>query len=276
MHQPSHHGKTDSEHRENGVVDRPAVSVYIITLNEEEMIGRVLDSVRWADEIIVVDSGSRDRTVDICREAGARVVHRDLDSFVTQKNFALNLCRGEWALNIDADEEVSEVLAASLRDLVGGNRQKSADVFRINRRTWYLGRWIRHCGWYPEYRVRLSRMGMAAWKGSVLHEYLEPLNGVDTGVLSGDLLHRPYRNVSHHVTKIARYADMWAERELSAGRRPGVWDILVHPAGRFVKMYIVKRGFLDGVPGLIVSMLGAVYTFLKYARLWEKSGRQND
>lgn len=276
MHQPTHNGRSESVNHTPDNDDRPLISIYIITLNEEAMIGRALDSVRWADEIVVVDSGSEDRTVDICRDAGARVVHRDFDNFVTQKNYALSLCRGEWAFNLDADEEVSEALASSLRDVTGGSQQTEAEVFRINRRIWYLGGWIRHCGWYPEFRVRLSRIGAAEWKGNVLHEHLEPLSGDGTGVLSGDLLHRPYRNVAHHMTKIARYTDMWAEREFLAGRRAGMWDVLMRPVVRFVKMYVLKRGFLDGMPGLIVSMLGTVYTFLKYVKLWEKAGRQYD
>lgn len=253
---------------ENGAGCCPALSVYLITLNEKDNIGRALASVSWADEIVVVDSGSTDGTVEIARDFGATVYSEPFVSFVAQKNSALDRCRGEWALNLDADEEVTPELRSSIEAVIRG-AYDTHSMYDICRRTWYLGRWIRHCGWYPEYRGRLSKRGRAHWEGDVIHERLS--SGDACGRLKGDLLHRPYRDLGAHLKRIDRYSSLFAEREYKKGHRPSLFSILFHPPWKFIRMYILKGGFLDRTPGLIASLMGAWYTFMKYARLYERS-----
>ena len=248
---------------------KPTVSAYIITRNEEKNIARALKSVEWMDEIVILDSGSTDDTVRIAEELGAKVTVSEFRGFVVQKNAAMDLCTGEWLFNLDADEEVTVDLRASIERIVAEEGYGSS-LYRVSRKTWYLGRWIEHCGWYPEYRTRLSRRGDARWTGEVLHETLtgeEP-----AGLLTGDLLHRPYSDLGEHLTTIGRYTYLWAEREASGGRTASAGDLVFRPPAKFMKMYILRGGFKDGVPGFVASVMGAWYTFLKYARLYEYSG----
>ena len=248
---------------------RATVSAYIITLDEHDTITRAITSVSWMDEIIVIDSGSTDGTVELAADLGATVIHHSFDDFVTQKNVALSHCTSDWAFNLDADEEMTPELRRSVESaLAGTHADTDPTAYRIPRRTWSLNRWIRHCGWYPEYRVRLSRAGDASWQGERLHEHLAPTGTV--GTLDGDLLHRPYDNLTDHLTRIARYGSMWSEREYAAGRRAGVIDLLLRPLVRFLKMYLVRAGYLDGIAGLIASIMGGYYVFMKYACLRER------
>lgn len=251
---------------------RPLISVYIITFNEEENIDRALKSVSWADEIIVLDSGSTDRTLEKARELGARTSTHPFHDFVEQKNRALELCSGEWAFNMDADEEVTESLRRSIEAVVNaGFPDGICPVYRVSRRTWYMGRWIHHCGWYPEYRNRLSRQGQAHWAGDTLHEKLTGKNSGPECKLAGDLLHRSYRDLGAHIKAIDRYSGLFAEREFRKGRTTSLFQVFVRPILKFVKMYFLKGGFLDGPPGFIASSMGAWYTFMKYARLYERA-----
>ena len=248
----------------------PFISAYIITKNEGKNIGRALESVQWMDELVVLDSGSTDNTVEIAKKFEAKVVTETLKSFVTQKNRAMELCKGEWLFNLDADEEVTPELRKSIEDVIFNESSQEVPVlFKIRRKNKYLGRWIKHCGWYPEFRARLSRRGHAKWKGEVLHEKLEGDGPV--GFISGDLLHRPYANLGEHLRTIDRYSELWAKREASKGRTTGFIEISIRPFSKFFKMYILKAGFMDRGPGLIVSIMGAWYTFMKYARLYELS-----
>ena len=225
------------------------------------------------DEVVVLDSGSTDRTVEIAESLGAKVRVEAFQGFVIQKNRALELCTGDWVFNLDADEEVTPELRDSIIAATGSFRpERSTAVFRVCRRTWYLGKWIRHCGWYPEYRERLSRRGCAQWEGEMLHESLRG-KGV-AGRLAGDLLHRPYPSLGAHARKIVNYTDMWARRERSKGRRAGLAELAGRPLARFMKMYFFRAGFLDGIPGFAISVMGAWYTFMKYARLYEMTRNQ--
>ena len=243
------------------------LSVYIIALNEETNIGRALASVSWADEVVVLDSGSTDRTAGIAREHGAMVVTRLFEGYADQKNHAMDHCTGDWLFNMDADEEVTPELADSIRRTVSDGTGPAA--YEVTRRTWYLGRWIRHCGWYPEYRRRLSRKNAARWHGDMVHECLEGDGPV--GRLAGDLNHRPYRDLGDHLKTIDRYSALFAEREYRRGRRPSLAEAALRPIGRFLKMYVLRGGFLDRGPGFIASVMGAWYTFMKYARLYERA-----
>ena len=258
---------TDTEENKNSA-KTPRISAYIITRDEEQNIGRALKSVQWMDEYIVLDSGSEDDTVEIARDLGAIVSVQTFKDFISQKNKAMELCSGQWLFNPDADEEVTPELRASVEKILNGDTSDDIpSLFKVNRKNQYLGRWIKHCGWYPEYRIRLSRRDCAQWKGEILHEKL--VGDGTVGVLSGELLHRPYKSLGDHLNKMNRYSELWAHRESERGRKSGVLNCIVRPWGKFVKMYILKAGFLDAGPGLIASMMGAVYSFLKYARLYE-------
>ncbi len=254
---------------------KPVISAYIITRDEQENIGRALESVRWMDEIILLDSGSTDKTVQIARKYGTKVECHAFNNFIEQKNHAMELCSGEWVFNLDADEEMTPELRSSIENIVRGETKRdTADVYRVTRKTWYMGRWMKHCGWYPEYRERLSRKGAARWIGEAIHERLSG-NGIP-GTLSGDLLHRPYADLSDHLATIGRYAEIWAEREASKGRKTNIPGIFIRPVLKFLKMYILKAGFMDFEPGFFASMMGAWYIFMKYSRLYELSRNLNE
>ena len=246
--------------------DRPTLAVCVIALNEEDRIGDCLASVSFADEILLVDSGSTDRTVAIARELGARVVVRDWPGYAAQKNFALGQVAADWVLSIDADERVSPELAAEIRALLAAAPAGLAGA-SVPRRTWYLGRWIRHGGWYPDRKVRLVRRGRGRWEGEHIHERL----GVDGAVraLGGDLLHFTYRGIADHLQTIDRFTTEAARGMAARRRRWAALGMLVNPPLKFLKMYLLKAGFLDGLPGLVVAVLGSYYVFLKYAKLWE-------
>jgi len=249
---------------------KPVISAYIITKNEEKNIGRALESIQWMDEIIVLDSGSTDKTVEIAKNYGAHVETEAFKGFVRQKNMAMELCRGHWLFNLDADEEVTPELRKSIHQVLNDTILPETPVlFKVCRKTMYMGRWIKHCGWYPEYRARLSRDRNAKWKGEVLHERLES-NGM-SDCIHGDLLHRPYANLGEHLRTIDCYSELWAKREASKGRKTGFYSLLFRPFLKFIKMYIVIAGFMDGRQGIIASIMGAWYTFMKYIRLYELS-----
>ena len=247
---------------------KSTISAYIITKNEEQNIARSIESVRWMNEIIVLDSGSTDKTVEIAERLGAKVSTAPFTTFYEQKGRAMELCSGEWTFNIDADEEISPELRRSIEQVLSHDTGGEPYTYRIGRKNRYLGRWIRHCGWYPEYRTRLAKTGHARWEGTI-HEVLT-VDG-PAGTLAGDLLHRPYADLGAHLKTIDRYTSMWAHREAKAGRTTGFFTIILRPIARFLKMYILRAGFLDLGPGFIASVMGAWYTFMKYARLYELS-----
>jgi len=249
---------------------RQTLAVCVITLDEEDRIGECLDAVTWADELIVVDSGSADRTAAIARAKGARVVVREWPGYAAQKNFALEQASSDWVLSIDADERVTPELAAEIRGLLAAPPEGIAGC-SVPRRTWYLGRWIRHGGWYPDRKVRLVRRGRGRWEGSLVHERLVAEG--PTRELHGDLLHYTYRDIADHLRRIDRFTTEAAQALAAAGRRSGLLGMLVHPPAKFLKMYLLRAGFLDGAPGFVVAVLGGYYVFLKYAKLWELQRR---
>lgn len=242
------------------------ISVTIITLNEEDRLGDALDSVAWADEIVVVDAGSTDRTVEIARQYTDRVIVRAWPGYAAQKNFADSQASGDWILSIDADERVSPELRHTIEELRHyGPRH---DGYRLARRAWYMGRWIRHCGWYPDYQLRLYRRDRACWTGEYVHESVRVDGSV--GTLSGDLWHLTRRSVGEHHEVLGRYTTLAAEQESLRGKRATLTRLLIQPLLTFLRSYVLKQGFRDGIPGLVISSFAAYYVFLKYAKLWEK------
>jgi glycosyltransferase involved in cell wall biosynthesis len=245
--------------------ERPRLSVTVICMNEERNIRECLESVKWADEIVVVDSGSTDRTTEIAREFTPRVVHHEWPGYVAQKNYALGLARGEWVLCLDADERCTP----ELRDLLLRRLQNPGDVdgFKVRRHVFYLGRWIDHGGWYPDWKLRIVRRAKARWGGVDPHDKLEVEGRVEK--LEADLLHYTYRDFSHQIRIIDRFSDVVRDGWLRAGRRPSLVLTVVHPLFKFLECYVWKLGFLDGFPGLAIAAASAFYVFAKRVKLWE-------
>jgi glycosyltransferase involved in cell wall biosynthesis len=237
----------------------------VITLNEERNLEAALQSLAWADEIVVVDSGSTDGTLDIARRHGARVETRAWDGYSAQKNYAASIAAHDWILSVDADERVPPELAREIRTLL--ERGPDRQGYRVPRVTWYLGRWIRGTDWYPDYQLRLYDRRAAAWNGRRVHESVA-LSG-PAGQLAHDLHHFAYRDVSHHLATIDRYTTLAAEQWRDEGRRVSAAGLLAHPSAAFLRNYVLRGGFSLGTAGLIVSILNSYYVFLKCAKLYE-------
>lgn len=243
---------------------RIRLSAAVITKDEEDKIGDCLDSLSFTDEIVVVDSGSTDRTVEIARAKGAKVVHNDWEGHIQQKNFAIVQTRGEWVLSVDADERVSARLRAEILKKL---ENPDADGYAVPRLVYYINRWIRHCGWYPARKTRLFRRDKGRWTGENPHDRLDVDGKVKN--LDGDLYHLSFDNISDHLRTIDRFTEIAARERVAKGARAGLFAIALRPPATFIKMYFLKLGFLDGVPGLIVSALSAYHVFCKYMRISE-------
>lgn len=241
------------------------LSVTVITRNEAADIDAALQSVAWADEIVVVDSQSTDDTVAIARRRTERVMVREWPGYIDQKNYAASVATHDWILSIDADERVTPALADEIQALMAAG--PSAAAFRIPRVTWHLGRWVRTTDWYPDYQLRLYDRRAAAWTGKYVHEAVM-VRGV-TGRLRGELLHYAYRDIADHLETIDRYTTLAARQMHEAGRRAGLLQIAGHPPLAFLRNYLAHGGIRDGVPGFIISALNAYYVGLKFAKLWE-------
>ncbi|MDP8256605.1 MAG: glycosyltransferase family 2 protein [Candidatus Alcyoniella australis] len=242
------------------------ISAVIITRDEANNIVDALRSVEFCDELLVVDSGSVDDTVSLAQQAGARVLHNQWPGHVAQKNFAIDNAAHDWILSIDADERISDELATSIKAAMAA--EPAVSGFEVSRRAFYLGRWIDHCGWYPDRRVRLFDRRNARWEGIDPHDFIR-VQGPQRR-LEGDLLHYTYRDISHHLAVIDRYTTIGADRLAKLGRRATINDIVGRPIWTFFKKYVLKLGVLDGLPGLLVCALSSYYVFLKYAKLWER------
>jgi glycosyltransferase involved in cell wall biosynthesis len=249
------------------VQDKLRLSVSIITLNEERNLPRCLASVReLASEIVIVDSGSTDRTKEIAGECGAKFYVQAWQGYVAQKNVSLRHCTQPWVLSLDADEELSPELATAIRQALGGT-EPVVNGFWLNRRTHYLGRWIWHA-WYPEWRLRLARRERAEWHGADVHEELT-VTGM-TGRLAGDLLHYPFRDFQEHLQSSIRYARLGADAYASAGRKFHWYHLLFSPWMTFFKHLVIKQGWRDGWRGWLISTAKMINVAAKYAFLLEK------
>jgi len=247
------------------------LSVVIITRNEESNIGRTLASVTWADERIVVDSGSTDRTLEIAREQGAKVFQEPWKGYAQQKNSAIAKASGDWLLSIDADEEVSSELGESIRQVIGNPTPSIAGYF-IARRNLFLGRWIRHGGFYPDRKLRLFRRGKGEFVERVVHETLR-VDGA-TAELTGDLIHHAYPTLTGYLETMNRYSSLGAEVAVQKGQvsqsLPSfLWNIRVRPTVNFIWNYVFRAGFLDGREGFLLHLYHHGYVSWKYAKAWE-------
>ncbi len=249
-----------------GAERRPGISACVITFNEEDKIRRCLESVRWCDEIVVVDSFSTDRTIEICREYTDRVYQRAWLGYVGQRNLVRDLARGPWLLYIDADEEVStdlrdEIMArfeAGVNDTVG---------FEFPRMVYYLGRWIRHGEWYPDVKLRLFRKDSGRTEGEEPHDRVVVKGPVER--LASPIWHYTYDSIEDHLNTMNRFSTIAARRRYVNGGRFRLRDLLFHPPFRFLKAYVIRGGFRDGLHGLIIAWVSAFASAMKYAKIWE-------
>jgi hypothetical protein len=242
------------------------ITVITLTLNEAHNIGPCLESVRWADEILVIDSGSTDDTIAKARAFTSSIHEITWQGYGAARNFALGKATGDWILWLDADERVTPELAAEIQQVL---REDPAgiDGYAIARRAYFLGRWIRHSGWYPGRVTRLFRKGKGMFSESRVHEQLR-LEGVVVQT-KHDLLHLTDPDLAHYMGKFNKYTTLAAQDMAAAGRTSGIADLTLRPVFQFVKMYVLRLGLLDGREGFILAVLSAAYVFTKYAKLWE-------
>jgi len=242
------------------------LTVVTITLNEEANIRDCLASARWANEIIVVDSGSTDRTVEYARAFTDHVDRAPWEGYGAARNFALQHATSDWIFWLDADERVTPELAVEIQEMLRKDDERIVG-YSVARRAYFLGRWIKHCGWYPSRVTRLFRRGKGKFSENRVHEQLE-LQG-DVGILRNDLLHFTDPSLQHYFAKFNKYTSLAAEDLRESGRSFGFHDVLLRPPFTFFKMYVLKRGFLDGMQGFILCVLSSLYVFTKYIKLWE-------
>ncbi|MFH0910882.1 MAG: glycosyltransferase family 2 protein [Planctomycetota bacterium] len=244
----------------------PKLTVLVPCLNAEALLRECLESVApVADEILVVDSGSTDRTREIARAFTGRVLVHDYANSAAQKNWAIPQAAHEWVLVIDTDERATSELRRELRALLAG--EPAEDGFRILRQNYFFGTPIRHCGWERDDVLRLFRRDRGRYEEKRVHADVL-VEGGRVGRLEGRLLHYTYTGFDQYLEKFGRYTTWAAEDLLDAGKRPTAWNLLARPAFRFFRMYVLRRGFLDGIPGLILCTLAAMSVFMKYAKLW--------
>jgi glycosyltransferase involved in cell wall biosynthesis len=244
-----------------------ALSVIVITWNEEKNIRRCLESVRWADEIILVDSFSTDRTQELARSFTRKIFQHEFDGDIPQRQRGFREASGEWLLYLDADEEVSEELGAQIRGVIG--TPGGADGYYLSRRSKIFGKWIQHGGWSPDLTFRLFRRGKVIPEPAEVHGGFTV--GGEKGTLSGTLYHYTYDSIQEYLAKMNDYTSLQVSSKLPGPDRAGhaAWKILLSPLSHFFRKYVSTRGYRDGVRGLFLAALGAVYTLALYAKVWE-------
>lgn len=244
------------------------ISAVIITLNEEKNIARCVESLQGvADEIIIVDSYSTDCTKEICLELGAHFIEHAFEGYVEQKNYAVRQASYDYVLSLDADEALSSPLQQSILQI---KKNWNADSYVFNRLTNYCGKWIRHCGWYPDIKRRLWDRRKGKWGGTNPHDSVRMQDGTKTRHIAGDLLHYSYYTLSQHVVQIDKFTTIMAEEDFKKKKAMYTFfHLIVNPTLFFLKRYLLNLGFLDGYMGYIVCKNGAYYKFLKYAKLRE-------
>jgi glycosyltransferase involved in cell wall biosynthesis len=241
------------------------LSVTIITWNEEERLRACLESVAWADEIIVLDAESADKTVQVAREFTDKIWVRPWPGFAAQKNFALDQATGEWVLSLDADERVTPELRERIRSIVRANGP--ADGYSIPRKNMFWGAWVRHGGLYPDYQLRLFRRTAGRFADSAVHESVLVEGRVEA--LVDPMLHHSYRGLEDFVARSNRYSTLAAYQIVSHGGRAGLAELVLRPLGRFLSMFVLRAGFLDGWRGFVLAVLYGNYVFLRTAKAWE-------
>lgn len=245
------------------------ISASIIVYNEEANIAELCETLDWADEIVIVDSGSTDRTVEIGKKFTDKIFQHEFKGYKDKHQFADAQTTGDWIFWIDADERVTPQLRESIASVRTRDDNALPEGFRIARKTFYMGRWIRFCGWYPDYQMRLYCKSKSFWDGVSPHETARVAGKVET--LPGELLHYTKRDLSDHHRVLERYATLAADYKFEHGGKAGMSAIFFGPLGAFLRTFILKQGFRDGTRGLIISMFTAYGVFLKTAKVWERS-----
>lgn len=243
------------------------LSAAIITFNEEKNIGRCLDSLKGiADEIVVVDSFSKDNTEAICKQHNVRFIPHAFEGHIQQKNYAISQTSGDWVISLDADEALSNELRDAILMI---KHTPEANGYQMNRLTNYCGHWVKYCGWYPDTKVRLIRKGFAEWRGVNPHDRLDMLDNANVVHLKGDILHYSYYSVEDHLKQIEYFGNIAAKELFSRGKTSGWMLIVVKVVAQFIKSYFLKLGMLDGPTGLTISRLSAYATYRKYYKLMQ-------
>jgi glycosyltransferase involved in cell wall biosynthesis len=241
------------------------ISATLITYNEERNIAEALQSLSWADEIIVIDSGSSDATLEICRRFTDKILFREWTGYVDQKNYAVEQASHDWIFSLDADERTGPELRDEIQHLVRKGFSKPG--YRIPRVAFFMGRWIRHGDWYPDYQLRLFDRRRGKWEGGRVHESVRT-DGMP-GFLNGEIHHFTYRSFSDYLRRLEIYSNLAAYDHQQKGASATPLKLLGNPIAAFLKSYLLKRGFLDGTPGFTVAVMGAISVFFKYAKLYE-------
>lgn len=247
-------------------MNRPKVSLCIITLNEEQNIARCIKSVPWADEVIVLDSGSTDQTQQIAKSLGAKCYQEEWKGFTIMKNRCAELAQFEWILSLDADEALSQELCDEIlstmknKDFVG-----NYEAIRFPRISHHLGRWIKHGGWYPDYQTRLYNKSKVQWVGGVLHEHI---SAKKIKTAKNNLMHWVFKDLDHQISTNNRYSTLGAQALIHKGKKFSYLKLLIKPWSKFVETYIFKLGFLDGFAGFVISVGAAYSMFLKFSKLY--------
>jgi glycosyltransferase involved in cell wall biosynthesis len=252
--------------------DSMKISAIVITFNEEHNITAALESLSWADEILIVDSESSDRTVEIASRFTDRIFVRPWPGYSAQKNFAAEQSKSDWIFSLDADERVSPELRNVILK-IKDNQEPEVAGYEMARRTFYLGRWIKHSGWWPDRKVRLYDRRRGRWHGDFVHESLETKGRINQ--LEGEILHYTVRDASEHHLRMDRYTTLAAQDLYSRGKHISLVSLFFGPLIAFVRSYFFKLGFLDGVPGLAIARFAAHYEFLKNLKLWEMRSRSD-
>lgn len=250
---------------------RASIAAVIITKNEQDSLRDCLESLRWVDEIIIVDSGSTDNTEAIAREYTDHFyVNAEWPGFGKQKQLAQSYATSDWVLAVDADERIDDTLRENILTMLTNPPENT--VYNLNELTWVFGRFLKHSGWYYRH-VRLYPNQLTQYNDNLVHESVIIPEGCQVAELDGDILHYSYQNLNHYLVKSAGYAKAWADQRQARGKKASLSQGMVHALGCFLKMYLLKRGFLDGKQGLLIAVLSAHSTFVKYADLW---ARDND
>ena len=250
--------------------ERSSISAFIVCCNEERQIRRCLESVSWCDEIIIVDSGSSDQTLPICREFTTKITHKNWQGYVKQKRFALEQCSCDWVLNVDADEEVSTELKDEILEILAKDKKPGANPingFFLNRVVFFLDRWWRKGGWHPEYRLRLCRRSATTWGGEDPHEKASVTGA--TARCRSELHHYSFTDLSDYVRRMNTLSSNATQTLLNRGKRPSITAIILRPWARFFKFYISRKGYREGTAGFVVAVVEGMSVFLKYAKVWE-------
>ncbi len=246
------------------------ISAAIITFNEAKNIRAACESVAWADELIVVDSESTDATCEIAEECGARVIRRAWPGFARQKQFAVDQAVHDWVFSLDADERISDELKSSIEALRAKQKDQTADGYRIARRAFYMGRWIRGGGWYPDRQLRLFKKSLGRWEPRHVHESVSMQPGSKVENIRGDILHFTSNDAAHHHRMIGeRYAPLSARQMWEEGKRTSGIRIVAAGPSAFLRSYVLKCGFRDGLAGFSIASFAAHHAFLKHLMLWE-------